>query len=261
MSSLVHAIHILNCFTVEEPELRLSEISRRLNLSKSNTHRLLGILTEEGLLRRGPDSAKYRLGLRLYELGYLALNDLDPRPALPRMLELSRVTQETVLLGVLEDWEVVYVQRVESPRILRVSYGRVLRAPVHATATGKALLAWCTEAEIERVIRHGLPQLSERTITDPDRFRKALVDVRRLGYAVSDQERESYTRTVAAPVRNQDGEVIAALTVAAPSQRLTRAQVPRLATLVIQAATDLSAQLHLSSLARARGRRQRARLA
>ena len=261
MSSLVHAIRILNCFSTEEPELRLSEISRRLNLSKSNTHRLLGILTQEGLLRRDPDSVKYRLGLRLYELGYLALNDLDPRPALPRMLELSRVTQETVLLGVLSDWEVVYVQRVESPRILRVSYSSRFRAPVHATATGKALLAWRTKEDIDRVINHGLPQLSERTITDPERFRKALADVRRLGYAVSDQERESYTRTVAAPVRDEEGRVIAALTVAAPSQRLTRALVPRMASLVMQAAADLSSQLHLSSLARARGRRQQARLA
>src|SRR3954447_27013258 len=112
MSSLLHAIHIMRCFSEQEPELRLSEISRRLGLSKGNTHRLLTMLPDEGLVRRGTDPAKYRLGLALFELSQVALSELDLRPALPKMLELGRLTSETVLLGVLDDWDIVYVQRV-----------------------------------------------------------------------------------------------------------------------------------------------------
>jgi IclR family transcriptional regulator, KDG regulon repressor len=255
MSSLLHAIHILRCFSEAEPELRLSEISRRLELSKGNTHRLLTMLVDEGLVRRGTDPAKYRLGLALFELGQVALSELDLRPALPKMMELGRQTSETVLLGVLDDWDIVYVQRVESPRALRVAHGPRDRAPVHATATGKALLAWRSEAEIERFIRHGLPDLSPHTITDADDFRNALAEVRRRGYAINDQERELMIRSISAPVRDNRGTVIAALTVAGPSQRLPRAQIPRLATLICQTASDLSRQLAASA---ARERRSRA---
>src|SRR5829696_6488048 len=116
MSSLTHAVRFLRCFSEDEPELRLSEISRRLSLSKGNTHRLLTMLADEGFVRREPSSAKYRLGLGLYELGQLAVSDPDLRPAIPRMLQLSQDTEETILLGVLDDLEIVYVQRVESSR-------------------------------------------------------------------------------------------------------------------------------------------------
>jgi DNA-binding IclR family transcriptional regulator len=258
MSSLVHGVHILRCFSRDEPALRLSEISRRLGLSKSNTHRLLTLLVEEGLLRRAADSSKYRLSLGLFELGMQALSDLDVRPALPAMTELGQLTGETVLLGVLDETAVVYVQQVESPRALRISHGTGLRAPIHCTATGKALLAWRSEAEIERVIRQGLPAHSERTITDPARFRKHLADVRRLGYAVNDQEREPLIRSVAAPVWNASGAVVAALTVAGPSQRLARAAMPALAARVADAAARLTHDLRARSEARPLGPRRRA---
>jgi len=246
VSALVNAIRVLRCFSKQEPELRLTEISRRLGLSKSNTHRIVSILAEEGLLYRDPGSGRYRLGLGLFELGARALRsvDLGPLP-LPVMSELWRRTGETVLLGVLEADEVVYIQRIESPRLLRISHAGNPRAPIHCTGTGKAILAWRSEAEIARVIRRGLPAYTERTITDPERFRRHLAEVRRLGYAVSDQEREVGTRSVAAPVRDATGAVVAALTVAAPAQRLPRAQIPALAALVMDAARRLSEQLRL----------------
>jgi IclR family transcriptional regulator, KDG regulon repressor len=257
MSSLIEGIRILRCFSEDEPELRLSEISRRLGLSKGNTHRLLTMLVSQGLVRRDAHSAQYRLGLGLYELGQLAVSELDLRPALPRMMELGRITEETVLLGVLDDLDYVYVQRVDSPHTLRVIHGPRERGPVHCTASGKVLVAWKPESEIERFIRHGLPRLSSRTITDPDEFRRALAEVREKGFAINDQERELLIRSVSAPVRDARGAVVAALTVAGPSQRITRQRMPRVIELVLEAADGLSRDL-IQAAAVARSRRARA---
>jgi IclR family KDG regulon transcriptional repressor len=244
MAALANAIRALRCFSQQEPELRLTEISRRLGLSKSHTHSIVSMLVEERLLSRHPASGKYRLGLGLFELGALALSPVG-LGTLPvaTISELARETQETVFLGILDDYDVVYVQRVESPHILRISHADVSRAPAHCTASGKALLAWRTEDEVARVIRHGLPQYAARTITDPQQFREHLAEVRRRGYAVSDNERVRWTRAVSAPVRDKSGGVVAALTVAAPAQRLARTQIPALAVLVMQAAARLSEEL------------------
>ncbi len=243
MSSLIEGIRILRTFSEDEPELRLSEISRRLGLSKGNTHRLLTMLASEGLIRRDAHSARYRLGLGLYELGQVALSEVDLRPALPHMMEIGRITEETILLGVLDDLDVVYVQRVESPHNLRVTHGPRERGPVHCTATGKVLIAWKPEQEIERFIRHGLPKHSARTITEPDQFRQTLHDVREHGFAVNDQEREMLIRSVSAPVRDSRGVVVAAVTVAGPSQRLARPRFQRVIDLVMTSASAISADL------------------
>lgn len=244
MAALTNAVRVLRCFSPQEHELRLTEISRRVGLSKSTTHHIVSLLVEERLLCRDPSSGKYRLGLGLIELGALALSHVGLGSLPPAvMTELGRQTGETVLLGVLDDYEVVYVHRVESPHILRVSHAGHPRAPAHCTATGKVLLAWRPAADIERVTRRGLPACTERTLTDPEQFRQHLAAVRRRGYAVCDHERVPWTRAVAAPVRDATGAVVAALTVAGPSQRLARAQLPALATLVMDAAARLSQQV------------------
>ena len=257
MSSLEQGIRILRCFSADQPELRLAEISRRLGISKSNVHRLLGILTAQGLLAREPGSPYYRLGLQLFDLGAAAVSRFDGRPALPAMQELARLTRETILLGVLDAGDVVYVRKLESPYLLRIS--GTVRAPVHCTATGKVLLAWADAATVERVVARGLPALSEQTITDPAAFRAHLAEVRRLGYAVSDQERETHTRAVGAPIRDASGAVVAALTVAAPAQRLPREQLPALATLVMSAARSVSREVQAAGVPTARARRLRTR--
>src|SRR5437762_3073065 len=136
------------------------------------------------------------------------------------MLSLSQRTGETAFLGIRDEFDVVSVFAIESQSTLRVTHHNNNRVPVHTSASGKVLLAWQPEGEIERVIRHGLSARVDRTITDAAVFRKQLAQVRRTGYAVSDRELEEFVRSVSAPIRNERGEVIAALTVAAPSQRV-----------------------------------------
>ena len=247
MSALLNAIRILSCFSEAEPELRLMEISRRMGLSKSHTHRLLATLLEEGLLKRDPKAAKYQLGLRLFQMGRLAVAGFDP-PAWPAMQELARITNETVLLGVPDDCEVVFLQQVLSPHTLRVDPGPTWRGPLTRTVTGRAILAWQPEDEIRRVMRHDKIESDEA-----ERFRLGLDEVQERGVALSQPQSRSAIRAVAAPLFNENGVATGALTVAAPAQRLASAQVPHLAQLVMRTAKELSGQLghwELSAAAR-----------
>lgn len=237
MSALTHAIRILSCFSEAEPELRLSDISRRLALSKSHTHRLLAMLVEEGLLKREPRSGKYQLGLRLFQMGRLAASAFDPAPAWPAMKELARVTSETVLLGVQDDFEVVSIQQILSPRILRVAPSPLWRAPLTQTITGHAILAWLPDAEMRRVMRHAAMGPAEA-----DRLEELLSEIRQRGYAASEAPSASDIRAVSAPLHDGSGAILGALTVAAPAQRLAPRQIPRLAQLVVQTAEQLSGQ-------------------
>ena len=241
MSALVHAIRALRCFGAAEPELSLAELSRRLMLSKSNTHRILNLLADEGLLERGARPGRFRLGLGLYELGMRAVSrfELAPR-ARPVLAALSEATGETALLGVLDAAEVVYIQKAESARLLRVHSSPGLRTPAHSTATGKAILAWRPAADVERVIARGLPADTERTITEAAAFRAHLADVRAQGYAVSDGEFEPWTCSVAAPVLGDADYAVAAVTVAGPVQRIVPAHVPALARRLMEAAAQLA---------------------
>lgn len=243
MSSLKNAIRILRCFD-EQPELRLSDISRRLEMSKANTYRLLTMLGEEGLVHHAPNSPKYRLGLELFELGQLAVKGFHLHRARPRMTELNKLTQETVLLGVLDGWNVVYVEGIESQRALRVTPGPSGPTRIYRAATGKALLAWLPPSQIDQVIHRALE--SEADEFDADELRDSLAEVRRKGYASN--ERQTHVRAVSAPVHDESGAVIAALTVAAPAQRMSRQKAQQVATLVVRVANQLSGEVAIPEL-------------
>lgn len=248
MSTLTHALQILNCFSEAEPELRLAEISRRVGSSKSNTHRLLLMLADEGLLRRVPNTVKYRLGLRLFQLGRLAVTDFDSGPIWPVMQDLARQTKETVVLGVQDEYEVVFLRKVDSPYPLRVSPGAMFRGSLLMTASGRALLAWQPEVEIDRVIHHEMEAPSVANV-NPDAMLAVLAEVRKAGVATNEFERRTQIRTVAAPVRRVDGTVVAALAVSAPAQRFPMSEMPIMANRVRQGAADLSEQLNAAEKA------------
>ena len=243
MSSLIHAIRVLRCFSAEEPELRLSDISQRLGLSRSYTHELLTALTEQGLLGRSSTSSKYRLGYGLFELWRLALGNLKLSAALPVMMELQGEVGENVTLGVRLDFEVIYPLQVNPPDEPRVEIEVQRRAPLHCTASGKVLLAWEPAREVQRVIRHGLPAFTPHTITDPEQLQLALAEVRRSGYASTDGEQRPLRRSISAPVRDPHGSVVAALTVGGPAQHLSPSRIPAIAQATIQAARRISTAL------------------
>ncbi len=219
----------------------VSELSRRLGLGKSTVHRLCATLEHRGYLVRDPHTGRYRLSLRLFQIGSAALSELDlPRRALPALEALAAAVEETVHLAVLDGDEIVFIAKVDSPHPLRL-YSQVgRRSPAHCTALGKVLLAHAAPEVRSRILARPLRRYTATTITDPAMLERTLEDVRRRGYAVDDQEFEEGIRCVAAPVRDYTGRVVAALSVSAPAARLPRARFPALAEHVIAAAGQVS---------------------
>ncbi|WP_456573041.1 IclR family transcriptional regulator [Blastococcus sp. SYSU D00820] len=203
---------VLDAFTRERPALTLSEIARATGLALSTTHRLVAELRDWGGLERDPDG-RFRIGLRLWELGALAPRGLGLREAaLPFMEDLYEVTHENVQLAVRDDTDVVFVERFAGRDAVAVYTqvgGRFALAP---TGVGLVLLAYAPLDVQERVLATPGRRYTSHTITDPRQLRRVLAEVRRTGVAISDRQVTEDAVSVAAPV--MAGEtVVAALSV------------------------------------------------
>ena len=234
------AMAVISAFSYAEPVLGVSELSRRLGLGKSTVHRLLTTLAADGFVERTPDE-RYRLSLKLYEIGQQVVASLELREVAHTPLErLRNASGETSHLAVLAVPDVVYLDRFESPSTLRMftRFGR--RTPAHCTSSGKCLLAFGRSADVERVIEAGLSRLGPRTITGRTMFRRALTEVRRRGYALSIEESESGVVSAGAPVFDHAGECIAAVSVAGPIMRMPPNDLDRFVRLVVGTAAEVS---------------------
>jgi DNA-binding IclR family transcriptional regulator len=235
-------LDILEAFTIDTPELGVSDVSRATGLNKGTAHRLLSALERHRLVEQDQTSGRYHLGLRLWELGNHAVARLElPGPAMPALHQLSAATGETAHLAVLDDADVLYIAKVESTRPLRIPSQVGRRLPPHCTAIGKTLLAWLPVPELEAVIRaRGLSRYTPHTICDADVLRSELTLIRQRGFALDREELEQGLRCVAAPIRDRSAQVIAAVSVAGPSVRVNEAETPRLVEAVLRAAHSIS---------------------
>lgn len=221
---------VLDAFGPDRAALTLSEISRLAALSLTTAHRQVGELTRWGALERGPDG-RYRIGLRLWELGALAPRSVDLREAaLPVLEDLYEATHQNVQIAVLDGHEVVYVERITGRGAVSVVTRPGSRLPLHATAVGRVLLADAGAAEIDAVLAGPLRRYTPHTVTDPRRLRRILSDTRRQGYAISDRQIEEVSASIAAPVRDRSGMVVAALSVVVPTREQLRRYVPAVLT-------------------------------
>lgn len=218
---------VLAAFSSERPELTLTEISRRAGLPLTTAHRIVGELGAWGALERA-DDGRYRVGLRLWEVGALAPRGFGLREsAMPFLEDLQEVTRQNVQLAVLDGREVVYVERLSGRGAVNVITRVGGRLPLHATGVGLVLLAFADPELQEQVLAGPLRRYTAKTMCTPDEVRHALAGVRRTGVAVSDGQIELIALSVAAPVRGARGEVVAALSVVVPAATSdARAYVP-----------------------------------
>jgi len=242
---LDRALAILDILSAEGPDLSLGEISDKLELHKSTAHRLTMVLERHKLIERNSVSGRYRLGLKLFELGTRAISHLDLRErARPVLDRLVLETSETVHLGILEDTEVLYLDKVEPARSVRMSSSVGRRNPAYCTAMGKAALAHLPDAQVEEIVRkHGLKAVTANTITSFLDLKTELKAVRERGYAVDDEEIEEGVRCVGCVVRNFSGAPVGAISVSGPAFRVTKEKVKSLARAVMASASILSAEL------------------
>ena len=228
---------ILDAFTPGDLGLTLTEVCRRAGLPLATGHRLVGELAAGGFLERQPNGA-YRIGMRLWRIGAQATAASGLRElALPYMEELYEGTRENVQLAVLRDGKALYLERLRGPRSIPVVTRVAAELPLHATGVGKVLLAYAPNRLREKVLTGGLSAHTASTITDPDRLRDCLADVRRDGYAVTREEMTLGSCSVAAPVRAAADRVVAALSVVAHNRG---ADLRRLVPSVVGVADALS---------------------
>lgn len=245
IQAIERAVAILGAFSADEPDLRVSDIAQRLGLHKSTVHRFLVNLEAAGMVEKTPRTGRYRLGLRLFELGSLVMDRINLwDEALPFLEDLVRTTGETGHMAVLEAGEAVYVERVEARRALRVPSAVGRGYPAHATNLGKVLLAFRPVEEVDEIIaQKGLPGFTPHTITTADALHADLATIRERGFSVDNEEYDEGLRCIGAPVWDHTGGVVAAIGIGGPVTRVTPDRIESLADMVIEQAKSLSRRL------------------
>lgn len=238
---------VLLLFTAGEQRLGVSEISRRLGLSKAVVYRILQSLVSRELLSTGDAVAGYRLGPAAVALGAVALDRFDARvAAAPILRRLRDATGETTTLSWLVAGARVYLDQFESEQEIKMTVPVGRRFPLHAGASSKAILAFLPERRQAAVLGGPLAALTGETLDDPDRLRADLAEILRTGIAVSLGERQSGAGSVAAPLLAPDGTAHGAISICGPRDRFTRPQCDRYRVLVRAAADEITDRWRLT---------------
>lgn len=223
----------------------ITELASQVGMYKSTVHRLLTTLMNRGYIEQDDQTGKYKLGYTLLDMGMKLLSSIDlRREALVYLQMLATESNEVVHLAILDQGEIVYVEKVESQNTIRMHSRVGKRVPVHATGLGKAILAFLPASETVSIIdKYGLPTLTEHTITERSTFLKSLEDTRAHGYAIDVEENQLGISCVAAPIWDNNRRVIAACSVSGPSVRITPDRMRELVPLVTRTGLQISERL------------------
>ncbi len=250
LSSVAMAVKLLKTFSEGEVEIGVTSLAKRLGVAKSTVYRLASTLVSEGMLEQNRDNEKYRLGIALFGLGALVRQRMNvSTEARQVMFDLREATGETVHLAILDGSQIMYVLNLESNHAIRMRADLGSRKPAFCTSEGRAILAFQTPEIVDRAFAQGFQPRTLKTITQPQKIRDALEQVRRDGYAREDEQCELGMRSIAAPIRNDTGRVVAAVGVAGPLQRITEDLLASYAPQVMNAASIISARLGYKSVA------------
>ena len=242
-NTLVKGLQLLEHMARSQSALGVTELATRLELGKSNVHRLLQALVELGYVQKNGADGSYLASLKLWELG----NALESRltiksAALEAMERLLRDTRETVHLSVLDGDDAMFILMLDSPEPVRAHLDVGERRPAYAVAAGKAILAWQDQGYL-RNMSHRLKPHTDKTITKPAQFLHELERVRSVGYAVNRGEWRATVWGIASPILNSGGQAVASIGISGPSVRIKPTLVKRLGNEVMAAAQMVSARL------------------
>jgi DNA-binding IclR family transcriptional regulator len=231
----IHILEIIECLVTTGVPLTNTEISKQLHLQKSSVLSLLHTLRDRGYIDKDQES-RYTLTLKLFGLAGSLIASLNlHQKAAPVLRDLARSSDLTGHLAVLHSGEAVYIDKADAPGAACLSTHVGYRVSVHASATGKALLAWLAESEVDRLTRE---------FKQARALRAELAMVRRLGYAVrEDKTGEPGSRTVAAPIFNGARSVVAAINLRGTLRQIPKKDIPILANRVVKAAQEISQSL------------------
>jgi DNA-binding IclR family transcriptional regulator len=249
LQGLDRVVAILDLLGVSDNSLSLAEICQRMGLHKSTAHRALMALERTGMIERAPAS-RYRLGLKLYDMGSRAVEQIDLRARVhPHLRKLALRVGETVHLGVLHKTRVVYIDKIEPiNRRVCISSRTGTSNPVYSTSLGKAILAYLPAEEVAKTVaKVQFTGFTTKTLTSAEELLEALERVRRRGYAVDDEEMEIGTRCIGAPILDATGRPVAAVSISGSTTRLAAHCVPAIAQHVIRCSQEISSTLKVGS--------------
>jgi DNA-binding IclR family transcriptional regulator len=235
--AIERALQILDCFDARNPDLGLTEIAQRVGLHKATTHRIVATLLNSGYLDRSPDRQKYRLGLRLASLGSLVTSQMNlRRDSLPYLHQLVERFGETCDLSIFDNGEVLYIEVLRSNHALNIAAAIGQRLPLHSTASGKVFLAHMPPAERSKYLVPPLPSFTKKTITSPEKLALQFQEIQDKGYGVDDEEMEVGIRAISAPIFNQGGKVVAAVSIPSPTSRMSDQRIPEIVAELLETA-------------------------
>jgi len=245
LKALDKSLAILEILSRENSPLSIAELSERLGIYPSTIHRILDTLRYWGYVEQDSHTQRYQLGLKVLELSMAKLQGMEfLKEAAPYLKELQNQSNETVHLAILEEGEVLYLDKEESSQSIRTVSRVGRRVPAHCTALGKVLLAYLDQEEQEKVINEkGVSRFTENTITDKKKLREELSKVREQGFAEDREEHEKDVRCLAAPIKDHRGTVIAAVSLSVPAFRMNASKKRKLKETLIQAGEDISKRL------------------
>lgn len=245
VQSVDRALSILEVLSENSLGLGITEISKKIDLHKSTVHRLLSTLIYKDYVEQDHETNKYRITLKVLELGNNRLKDLDiVTVSRPHLTELMKKTNEVVHLVILEKEEIVYIDKVESENTIRMHSTIGKRSPAYCTAVGKAIMSHMTMEEVLEIWNNSqIKEHTQYTITGVDEMKEELKKIRERGYSVDDEENEIGVRCVAAPIFNWKGDVIAAISISGPTMRVTKEKVEEFSILIIEYARRISLEL------------------
>jgi len=227
INSILRAFQVLDAFSFEKSRFRFSELEKILGFNKTTLLRVLTSLVVAGALEHDGKTKEYRLTYRLFHMGNIYRDQIDLYGvALPFISKLASKTEETVHLAVLNNYQVLYIGKIESSQSISIRSHIGSSNPCYSTGVGKAILANLSEEDIENFFRTvKLERFTANTICDTDELRLHLKRIREQGYCLDEGENEEEVRCIAAPIFNSERKAIASISIAGPQFRITRKKI------------------------------------
>lgn len=246
IKSIDKTLDLLEFLSIDDQEIGITEISKKLHMGLSTVHRILTTLKSRGYVIQNQQTTKYRLGIKLFELG-CAVQSINRLVEItkPHLKQLSQSTNETANLAILEGKEVIYLDTIGSPEILRTEIMAGTRISAHCTALGKVLLAFISNREFESLYKSDEPlfSLTFKSISSLEKLKKRLKKVKKQGYAVDIEEYKIGVNCIGVPIFGRSGEAIAATSVTGPASRFTFNEMEKTISKLIDTSKEISNQL------------------
>lgn len=245
VQTLERSLDILEVLAQSDEALGVTEIGNRISLHKSTVHRILQTLCYRGYVEKERESERYRLGIKIVELGIRFFNDLEiQKVASSLMAELAKSLDEVVNLVFPDDGEVVYIGKTESSHVVSMQSKVGRRAPMHCTAVGKAILSTLPEDEVLHILEvKGMPRNTPNTITDPKKLLENLQEIKKTKIAIEHEENEIGVICLGTPIFDYSGRVIGAISVSGPASRMEEKGIDKIGEALKKVGEEISVKL------------------